>query len=93
MRVVRSVAQRRLLYHWVSGHEGALTEVLRAGLRLETSAWPRARDSLTLRIETPLETMAPASLADARERMERFLVEFLSRIEELEKRMERKKFS
>ncbi|MCH2173287.1 EpsI family protein [Myxococcota bacterium] len=93
MRVTRSVAQRRLLYHWVSGYQGALREALSAGLRLERTPWARQRDSLTLRVGTLLETTGEASLAESRERLERFLAELLPHLQGLERRMERKKFS
>ncbi len=92
-RVVRSAARRRLVYHWIEGTDGFADEVRRSLLALDQSPWHRRRDSVVIRLSTPLDGIRSEAREKAEARLGHFYQELRNNLEALDRQLARKMFS
>jgi EpsI family protein len=92
-RVVRSRAQRRLVYHWRSGAGGLADESLRSLLALDTSPLRRPQEVMVVRLSTTLTGTGADTRREAAERLQRFYRLLLPELANLEPRGPGKRFS
>ena len=92
-RIVRSNARRRLVYHWIEGTDGYVDEVWRSLVALDQSSWRRPRESVVVRLSTPLEVARGDPREKARARLERFYRELRGDLDALDRQLTWKRFS
>ncbi len=81
--VERSATRRLLVYHWVDGSSGLLSEALRSLLALDATPWCQSRDPLVVRIATEIEGPGAEERRQAEARLEQFIVSLRAGLDRL----------
>ena len=81
--IYRSATRRLLVYHYVDGAEGLVTETLRALTAIDVSPLGGAREPRVVRLATDLEAPVATGLAPAQARLDAFYQELRPVLEHL----------